>query len=132
MIVVTCCAAIATRPDSGTVATTKGTAKVTNTVSSLHMLMVLLFDAENISLVGYRPMFPKSIVTSATQANSCKCASSLMSRKRQDYELAMRDKGGREKSCCTKFCALHILLHKRLPKSPKIPHFYVVPRTVSC
>ena len=84
MIVVTCCAAIATRPDCGTVATTKSTAKVTNTVSSHHMLMVVLFDGENISLVGYRPMFPKSIVTSATQANSCNCAYSLMSRKRQD------------------------------------------------
>ena len=47
-------------------------------------------------------------------------------------ELAIRDKGRSEKSCCTKFWALHILLHKRLPKSPKIPHFYVVPRTVSC
>jgi hypothetical protein len=45
---------------------------------------------------------------------------------------SIRDKGGGEKSCCTKFWALHILLHKRLPKSPKIPHFYVVPRTVSC
>lgn len=104
MIVVTCCAAIATRPDSGTVATTKGTLKVINTVSSLHMPMVVLFDGENISLVGYRPMFPKSVVTSATQANSCKCASSLMSRKRQDYEIAMRDKGGSEKSGCTKGC----------------------------
>src|ERR1700675_1755390 len=30
--------------------------------------------------------------------------------------------GKSEKSCCTKFCVLHILLHKRLPKSPKIPH----------
>lgn len=35
-------------------------------------------------VVDYRPMLPKFIVTSATQANSCKCASSLMSRKRQD------------------------------------------------
>jgi hypothetical protein len=31
------------------------------------MLMVVLFDGENVSLVGYRPMFPKSIVISATQ-----------------------------------------------------------------
>jgi hypothetical protein len=29
----------------------QSTAKVTNTVSSLHMLMVVLFDGENISLV---------------------------------------------------------------------------------
>ena len=69
MIVVTCCAAIATRPDCGTVATTKSTAGVTKTVSSLHMPMVVLFGGESISLVGYRPMLPKSIVTSATQAN---------------------------------------------------------------
>ena len=96
MIVVTCCAAIATRPDSGTVATTKGTLKVTNTVSSLHMPMVVLFDGENISLVGYRPMFPKSMVTSATQANSCKCASSLMSRKRQVCKSAIQSQSSRK------------------------------------
>ena len=35
-------------------------------------------------------------------------------------------------SCCTKFYALHILLHKSLPKPPKTPHFDVVPCTVSC
>ena len=83
MVVVTCCAAIAPRPDCGTVATTKSTANITNTVRSLHMLMVVLFDGENISLVDYRLMLPKSIVTSVTQANSCKCASSLILRKGQ-------------------------------------------------
>jgi hypothetical protein len=81
MIVVTCCAAIATRPDSGTFATTKGTLKVTNTVSSLHMPMVVLFDGENISLVGYRPIFPKSIVTSSRSSEGPAEANRVYSRR---------------------------------------------------
>jgi hypothetical protein len=40
--------------------TTKSTGKITNTVSSLRMLMVVLFDGANISLVVYRVMVPKA------------------------------------------------------------------------
>jgi len=76
LIVVTCCAATYTRPECRMAATTESTAKVTNTVSSLRLLMVVLFDGANIAILcrfADSRMFPASslLVRSFTLLPPC-------------------------------------------------------------
>jgi hypothetical protein len=69
-------------------------------------------------------------ITAGNEASSAAATIASDGSRIRNYQFATR--GRSEKSCCTKFCVLHILLHKTLPRPPKTPHFDVVLCIVSC